>query len=183
MGELPVEHHGGKVGAQRLSDLAPHTFDVVDQVLQRAVFDDPLGGGLLPHPGDARQVVAGVAAQRREVRVLLRCEPVLLDHRFGGESGQHADALDRVEHGDVVVHELQRVAVTSDDQDPVPGLVGLGREGGDDVVGLEPRLGEDGDTQCVENFLGDVDLAAELIRGGATGGLVLGEPLGAEGLP
>ena len=68
-----------QVGAQRVADLALHRVDLVDQRLQRAVLGDPLGRGLLPHARDAGQVVARVAAQRREVRVLLRGQPVLLD--------------------------------------------------------------------------------------------------------
>ena len=58
IGELAVEHHVRQVGAQRVADLALHRVDVVDQRLQRAVLDDPLGRGLLPHARDAGQVVA-----------------------------------------------------------------------------------------------------------------------------
>jgi hypothetical protein len=77
LGQLPVEHHRGQVGPQRLADLAAHGVGLVDQLLQRAVLGDPLGGGLLPDARDAGQVVAGVAAQRGEVRVLRRGQPVL----------------------------------------------------------------------------------------------------------
>ncbi len=60
---------------QRVAHLAAHRVDVVDQFLQRAVLDDPLGRGLLPYAGNAGQVVAGIAAQRGEVRVLLGVSP------------------------------------------------------------------------------------------------------------
>ena len=79
IGELSVEHDVRQVGAQRVADLALHGVDLVDERLQRAVFGDPLGRGLLPHARNAGQVVARITAQRGEVRILLRGEPVLLD--------------------------------------------------------------------------------------------------------
>ena len=109
----------GQVRAQRVTDLALDLVDVVDQRLQRPVLGDPLGGGLLPHARDAGQVVARVAAQRREVGVLRRGEPVLLLDGLRGEPGELADALVRVEHRDVVADQLQRVAVAGDHQHPV----------------------------------------------------------------
>ena len=140
IGELAVEHDVRQVGAQRVADLARHRVDLVDQGLQRAVFGDPLGRRLLPHARDAGQVVARVAAQRREVRVLLRGEAVLLDDGLRREPGQLADALARVEHRDVVADQLQRVAVAGDHQHPVALVLGLGGQRGDHVVGLEARL-------------------------------------------
>ena len=140
VGELAVEHHVRQVGAQRVADLALDGVDVVDQRLQRPVLGDPLRRGLLPHTRDAGQVVARVAAQRREVGVLLRGQPVLLDDGLGGEPGQLADALARVQNGDVVADQLQRVAVAGDHQHPVAVLLGLRGQRGDDVVGLETRL-------------------------------------------
>ena len=72
LGQLAVEQHGGQVRAQRVPGLAPDLVDPVDQVAQRAELADPLRGRLLADARDARQVVRRVAAQRREVRVLLR---------------------------------------------------------------------------------------------------------------
>ena len=68
IGELSVEHDVRQVGAQRVADLALHRVHLVDERLQRAVLGDPLRRGLLPHARNAGQVVAGVTAQRREVR-------------------------------------------------------------------------------------------------------------------
>ncbi len=61
-----------------------------------------------PTPGDARQVVRRVAAQRREVRVLARGEPVPLLHLLRGVPGQLGDTLGRVEHGDCVADAAGR---------------------------------------------------------------------------
>ena len=105
-----------QVLAQRLADLALDLVDPVDQRVERAELADPLGRGLLPHARDARQVVARVAAQRREVGVLRRGQAVLGLDLLRGEPGQVGDALARVEHGDVVVDQLERVAVAGADQ-------------------------------------------------------------------
>jgi len=58
------------------------------------------------HARDARQVVARVAAQCRVVGILLRRQAVLDLHLFGREPRHLADAALRVQHRDVVVHEL-----------------------------------------------------------------------------
>ena len=183
VGQLAVEHDVRQVGAQRVADLALHRVDLVDKRLQRAVLGDPLRRGLLPHARDAGQVVARVAAQRGEVRILLRGQPVLVEHRLRREPGQLADALARVEHRDVVADQLQRVAVAGDHQDPVALVLGLRRQRGDHVVGLEPGLGQHRDAQRAEHLLGDVDLTAELVGGGRSARLVLGVLLQPERLP
>ena len=51
IGQLAVENDTGQVVPQRITDFSADRFDIVDQALQRAVFDDPLRRGLLPTPG------------------------------------------------------------------------------------------------------------------------------------
>ena len=183
LGQLPVEQDAGQVRAQRLAHLAADLVDPVDEGVEIAVLADPLGGGLLPHTGDAGQIVARVAAQRRVVGVLRGREPVLAHHLVGGEPGEVGDALARVEDGDVVVDELDGVAVAGDHEHPVAERLGLGGEGGDDVVGLETGFGHHRDAERAEHVLGQLDLTAELVGRAAAVGLVLGVRLGAEGLP
>ena len=84
-------------------------------------------------PGD---VVARVALQADEVGDLGRLDAVArldslrrVDLDVGDASRGHHQA-------DVLGHELERVAVGRDDARLHAGLVGLGRERGDDVVGL-----------------------------------------------
>jgi hypothetical protein len=78
---------------------------------------------------------------------------------------------------------LQRVAVARHDQHAVSAVLGLRGEGGDQVVGLEARLGEHGDAERAQHLLSDVDLSPELIRRGGPARLVLGVFVGAERLP
>ena len=65
LGELPVAQHVGEVLTELVPRLALDLVHPVHELGQRAELRDPLGGGLLPHARDARQVVAGVAAQSR----------------------------------------------------------------------------------------------------------------------
>ncbi|AIH41939.1 hypothetical protein IQ48_05800 [Mycobacterium tuberculosis] len=78
---------------------------------------------------------------------------------------------------------MQCVTIPGDHQHPVALVLGLGGQRGDEVVGLEPRLGEHGDAECAQHFFGDVDLASELVGGRRSVGLVLRVALQAEGLP
>ncbi len=172
LGQLPVADHAGQVLAQRDTDLAADGVDPGDQLIERPVLAHPLGRGLLTHPGDARQVVAGVAAQRREVGVLRRGQVVLGPHLVGGEASHLADPLARVQDGDVVVHQLQGVAVTGTDEHVEPIGDRLDGEGRDDVVGLVAVDHQRRDPQRVEHLLDQRDLTTKVRRRLAAAGLV-----------
>ena len=117
-----------------------------------------------PTPGMRRQVVAGVAAQRGEVRVLGRGQPVLLLHRGRGHPGHVADAAPGVQHGHVVGDELERVPVAGHDQHVHAVRGALGGERGDDVVGLVAGHRHPPDAERVEHLEDQAELGAE-IRG------------------
>ena len=130
-GHLPVTQHVAQVLAERVTRLALDLVDPVDQLFQRAELADPLGRGLLPHPRDTGQVVAGVAAHRGEVRVLGRGEGVLLLDRGRGEAGHVGNAAAGHQHGHVVVDELEHVTVAADDEHVHALGLGLGGQRGD----------------------------------------------------
>lgn len=89
-----------------------------------------------------------------------------------GEFGDTADR--RVEQGDVVVDELDRVAVAGDHVD-LEALVGtLLGEGREDVVGLVVLFRDGGYAHRLERLLQERDLSLELGRGLGAGALVLG---------
>ena len=147
---------------------------------ERPELAHPLGGGLLPDARDVGQVVAGVAAQRREVGVLGRGEAVA-QHDLGGvDAAELGHPALRVEHHDVVADQLERVAVAGGDEHLEAVGLGLGGQRGDDVVGLEVLHREERDGQRREDLLDEVDLTPEVVGGGRPVRLVLGEPLGAE---
>jgi hypothetical protein len=82
------------------------------------------------NPGD---VVDAVSHQREHVGNLLRRNPELVSNSFGSETL----VLHRVDHGDVVAHELQEILVRGDDENTMAGLDGAPSEGSDEIVSLD----------------------------------------------
>src|SRR5699024_8503751 len=74
-GDLPGQLDVRDIGAQILAHLAADVVHVLDDAVQGTVLLDPLLGGLWTHAWHARHVVRGIAAECREVRVLLRVTP------------------------------------------------------------------------------------------------------------
>ena len=165
LGQPPVHQHVGQVLPQRVADLAADLVDPVDQGGEAAELADPLGGGLLPHPRDAGQVVRRVAAQRRVVGVLQRRQAVLGLHLLRREPGQLGHPALRVEHRHIVRNQLQRITIAGAD----PHLHALGHrphgERRDDVVGLVVLGGDRRDPQRAQHLLDQLDLTVELRRG------------------
>ncbi len=159
--------------AQRSAHLAADFVRPVDEFGQRAELLNPFGGGLLPYAGYRRQVVRRVAAQRGEVRVLHRGEPVLgLDLRRG-EPGHVADSAPGHQHRHLVGDKLQRVTVTGDNQHPHAHGRALSRECRDDIVGLVASGADPGHGECVAHLLDQAHLPDEVLGGLGTPGLVL----------
>jgi hypothetical protein len=146
-----------------------------------SVLVDPLGRRLRADLVDPGQVVAGLAHERRDVRVLLRRHAVLLHHLLGVVPTQlaHAHGV-RVEQRDVVVHELDGVPVAGDHEDPEALLRALLGQGREDVVRLVVLLGDGGDVHGLQRLLEERDLTGELGRRRAAGALVLRVLAGAE---
>ena len=86
------------VGLEVLAQLGRLLLEVGEHPVEVAVLVDQLGGGLLPHPGDARQVVRRVAAQGGEQDVLLRRHPGAL-----GDAGLVVERV--VAHAPLVVED------------------------------------------------------------------------------
>lgn len=182
LGEPAVELDGLQVVAQILPGLALDLVDALDQLREGPELVDPLRCRLLADARDAGQVVGRVAAQRREVGVLGGGQSVLLEDLLRREAGQLGDALGRVEDRGVLADQLEGVPVAGDDQHVEALGLGLGGEGGDDVVRLEALDGEAGYVHGVEQLADQLDLPLELVRGLGAVRLVLGELLGPPGL-
>ncbi len=165
LGELPVAQHVGQVLPEVVPGPALDLVHPVHQLGQRAVLGDPFGRGLLPDPRDAGQVVARVAAQGGVVGVLDRGEAVLGGDLLRREAGHLGDAAPGHQRRGALVHQLQHVPVAGDDEHVEAGLLGLGGEGGDDVVGLVPGHRQPLDAQRVEHLEDEAELVAEVGRG------------------
>ncbi|CAB4829412.1 unannotated protein [freshwater metagenome] len=136
--------------------------DVGEDSVQAAVLVEQFGGGLLADTGHTFEVVAGVAAQRRVLRVDLRRDARLfLDTRFVVQRVVAHTTL-VVEHLHVwIADELVAVAVACDDYHVVTSVLGLLRQGGQNVVGLPADELEPGDPQRVEHFAHEAHLLAQ----------------------
>ncbi len=91
--------------------------DVREHLLERAEALDQLAGGLLADPGDAGDVVRGVALQAVEVGDQLRRDAVAVDHGLAvvdlglGDPARGRHHL----HEALLVDQLEDVAVAGDD--------------------------------------------------------------------
>ena len=179
--ELAIHQDLGKRLAQRIAGLAADLRDVVDKTAERAVLGDPLGGRLLAHSRDAREVVARVAPERGEIRVLGRGQPVLLLDRIGRHAREVGDSLAGVENRGGGRHELEGVAVAGDDRGLHAGRLRLRGQRGDEVVGLVAVALEVANAHGREDVTDEVHLPAKLLRGLGSRCLVALERLAAEG--
>ena len=128
----------GVLGQVLLALGAADLVDVVEHVLERAEALQQLGGGLVADPGDAGDVVAGVALEADEVGDQLRRDPVAVDHALAVVDPGVGDAAAGGHDLHAVVDQLVGVAVAGDDHHLDlrlcgPGLLGDRR---DHVVGL-----------------------------------------------
>ena len=105
--ELAVADDVAEVLAQRLTRLALDLLGPVDDVVEPVVLDDPLGGRLRADAGHAGQVVGGLPHERRELGVAGRRQAVALLDRGRSHPLHLGDAAHRVDHGRVVVDQLE----------------------------------------------------------------------------
>ena len=134
-------------------------------------------GGLVPDPGDARDVVARVALQPDEVRDLVGADPVARLDPLGRVHLHVRDAARRHHQADVLGDELERVAVGRDDARLHARLVGLRRERRDHVVRLPALELEVPVPEGLDDRTEVRELLAEEVRHRAAVGLVLGVDL------
>ena len=127
----------GVLGQVLLAFGAGDLVDARQHLLQRAELLQQLGRGFLADPGDAGDVVGGVAAQPHQVGDQLRRHPVALLDRGAVVDLGLGDPARGAHHPDPVADQLVGVAVAGDDHHLDPLLARLPGERGDHVVGLE----------------------------------------------
>ena len=161
-----LEEHRWDLLARHLRDARVHVLDAVEvgEQLRRRLRADPRHAG---------EVVGAVAAERRQLDVALRrhAEPLL--DRGRRHLSDLADALQGVEHGDVLIDELHRITVARDDLDAVAVGDGAGGQRRQHVVRLDTLHLDDRDREHLEDLVEPVDLGAELVRHLVTSGLVV----------
>ena len=172
-----VLHVGHEIAAHNALDRV----GALEQRVEGSELGEPLHRGLLADLRHAGQVVARLTHQGGDVGVHLGCETVLLDDRGRVVALELGDALHRrIEQRDVVVDELDRVAVARAQQHPEAGLDALRGQRGEDVIGLEIGLGQHRHPHGLEALLEEGDLSPELRRRLGPIRLVLGVLAGAE---
>ncbi len=124
--------------AERLGAARRELVDVLEHGLEGPVLRDQLPGRLVPDPGDAGDVVGGVALEPDEVRHLLRRDAVAGDDALRRVHVDVGDPARGHHQADVVRAELKGVPVRRHDARPDRRFVGPGGERGDDVVSLPP---------------------------------------------
>ncbi len=166
--------------AQVLAELALDARRRLEDRIERAILLQQLRGRLLPHAHHTGDVVRAVALEAEVVRHLLRRHAVALEDRVAVVHDDVRDALPRAHDMHAVVHELQRVLVSGDEQDARTLGGGLLGERAEDVVAL-PALGlDDRHIERREERLDHRELRLEVRVRGRPLDLVRGECLGAE---
>jgi hypothetical protein len=172
-GQIPVQRQRVQRLAQALAHLATHLVGVGDHAVERAVFLQPLGGGLGADLGHARDVVHRVAGQSQKVGDQLRRHAELVHHA--------GDVQHRVAHGvdqaHVVVHQLRQVLVGRRDQHLLAARRGAPRQRADHVVRLHALDHQQRQAERPHQRLRRRDLHGEIIRHRRAVGLVVGEAL------
>ncbi len=130
-----------------------------------AVLVDELGRRLLPDPGHPGQVVRRIPPEGRQQRIQGREDAgAFLDAGLVVE-GVVTHPPTVVEHADVgILDQLVGVAVAGDDDDGVTAVAGLGGQGGQHVVRLEPLRADHGDGEGLDHVPDHVELRRQVGR-------------------
>ncbi len=155
--------------------------DVVEDAVERGPVLDELGGGLLAHPGDARNVVRRVAFERLEVDHLLGLEPVALHDLGRVVERRLLNAAARRHQRGLVAHDLEQVEIARHDRRLHLAILRLVNERGDQVVRLVPLELIDRDAERLDDLAHDRKLLAQVVGHLLSRGLVLRVLLVAKG--
>ena len=155
-----VERRDAPVAAERLRLGGEATG--LEQRVERPVLREQGRGGLGADAACARDLVRGVAAERDEVRDLLRLDAVPLADLGRPDPRDLAHAAHRLQDRHVVGDQLERVAVRRrDERRPAPRSLG-GHGGAEEVVRLEARRLAAHDPARLEQPRRKVELLEEL---------------------
>src|SRR5699024_5330807 len=169
-----------EVFAEGFAFLPANLVKVFKDALQTAEFFEPAGCESEAHARDPGQVIGAFAHQCGQFGVLFQGYAIAFDDRVGVEGWQIGDSAHRVEHGDVVVDELEGVTVSRDDAGAPAGSDRGGGHGGDDIICFVPVEFYGWDVEGLHNLFDQVDLTIKFFGGFISAGLIFGVLFGAE---
>ena len=153
-----------------------------EEVLDRAELLDELGRRLLAYPRDAGNVVDRVPHQSEDVPHLVgRLDLPLLPHLGVAENFRAAAGTPGPVQVGALRDQLGEVLVRGHHVGRRPGRFGALCQGPDDVVGLPPRLADDGNAEALADPENERHRMSEIVRHGLALRLVLGVLLVAVG--
>ena len=169
-----IGQDGGQLAAHaRLLGVFPHPLpqlaldlvSVLQDPFHTAVLLDELDGGLLPHTGDAGDVVHGIAHQPQDVDDLFRAlqAPPGAD-LLGSQHFVGVALAARFVHQHLVGDQLAEVLVRGHHVGGVPVLLGMPRQGADHVVRLVPVAFQDGDVEALDDAADVGDVRGDVVR-------------------
>jgi hypothetical protein len=153
---------------------------MLEQRAHAAILQNQLGGSFRPDAGRALQVVGRITDQCRVRRQLLRPESEALDDRRGVEQHRLLAARTCEPDARALVHELQHIAVTADDENALFLGMQPARERREDVIGLESGHAKSGETEASVNLRQSFELPHQVRRCARAPRLVLLEAFAAE---
>ena len=168
--------------AQRIAQiLAHHALDALgmgNKLIQRAIFGQPLRGGLRPALGYAGYVVDGITDQRQVINDLVRAYAKLFQH---ASLIEHF-ARHRVFNAHMLVHQLRHVLVAGRHDGFNAVLRTPGCKRADHVIGFHAVDHQDRNAECAHGSVDRFDLHAQLVRHRRAVRLVFGIEVIAESL-
>ena len=147
---------------------------VLEDLVEAAIVVDPLDRSFLTDLVNADEIVAALADQGGDIRILVGLDTIALHHRVAVVALEFGYAPGiGIKQRNVVVHQLNGIPVTTDNEHAVSVSLAAGCECGEDVVGLVVLFADGGDVHGCQGFFEKWNLPDELRRGVAAGSLVL----------
>ena len=158
-----------QVVTQVFPDLAGKAFRVGNDIIQAAVFRQPLDRGFWPHLGNPRHVVRCVADQGKVIDNTLRRHSIFFYHAGAIKPGI-VHGIDQV---NVIINNLRQVLVAGGYQGIHPGACSPGRQGCNHVIRLDTVFTQQAYAKRFDDFVQRFDLGHQVKRGRGTIGFIL----------
>ena len=146
--------------------IAVYLVQALKQFLDVSELFKQLSGSLRPHAGHSRYIVGAVADQRLIVSYLVGADTVFVLHFVWSVKPRVAQSPQGGQHADLVINQLQHVAIAGDDEHFVADLPTLAGNCADDIIGLVSGCLRLGHTQGINQLVGQVKLGNQRLISG-----------------